>query len=628
MGIFRHFPYSNFHDMNMDEIIKIVRQLADDWVAYQEQWGQLYEDIDTAFEAFKADFNQFIANCNAQYQEFLNGINVEAELRSALDSMVSDGSFNRIITPTVATQTAAWLEEHIEQPTTPVIDTSLTVSGAAADAKTVGTRFKSDEQVARQHRYIHQYDFKSYDYINGFYNSEGNIVSSATIRSYIVPIRSHDQVVYVNSNTSVAILGGGKTFIALAPKEQVSSPVVGSSITATSYKFDLSAHPDAVYVAVPYSGDAIYVRSASYHMELPIFPINSDGSCEAYEVVVDNTEIVSPDTYGEIGSSIRSDQIMNVNTGEWVPATGRYSTGLVVIKKGTTVSCKYSNMSFVCRGMTASNLFLVNGGQEVTFDSDFIGTIDFNLAGWLHPGYAPVGMTPIETGQTFLKLITAEEKAKNPWYNKTWYCFGTSLSDIGINDSEGNNGYAGKYPLYVDQLSGMNRVNRAIGSGGIRTNAPHGGNVLQNILATPYNVDLVTLEVLPNDGYDNPANVGDIDDIGTTTICGAFKTACNYIEQNTRARMMVIFVGGQIGGDPLNSNHRAYCTAKDKLKQIAEMYGVIVIDAEAEAIDWYHKKIGLTYIDNIHLNYLGGEITGVYVWDKIKEHEPYPEFQQ
>lgn len=627
MGIFRQFPYSNFHDMNMDELIKIVRQLADDWLAYQVRWEHLYEDVESAFEAFQTDFNAFIASCNAQYQAFINSINVEAEFREALDSMVADGSFNRIISPTVATQTTAWLDEHITQPTTPVVDTSLAVAGAAADSKTVGTRFRSDEQVARQHRYMHQYNYQQYDYINGYYDANGNIVSSATIRSYIVPIRSHDQVFYVNSNTSVAILGAGKTFIALAPKEQVSSPVLGSSVTVTCYKFDFSGYPDAVYAAVPYSSGAIFVRSASYHMFIPMFPINADGTCNDYEVVVDNTEITYPDTHGKLGS-LYSEQVINMSNGAWQHWDGRYSTDLIVIKKGTTVSCKYSNMAFVVRGMTAGNLFTISGTQEVTFGADFIGTLDYNLAGWLHPGYAPVGMTPIEEGETFIKMITQEDKDTNPWYGKTWYCFGTSLSDIGVNDSAGNNGVAGKYPLYVDQLSGLQRVNRAIGSGGIRTNAPHGGNVLQNILATPYNVDLVTLEVLPNDGYENPANVGNITDTGTTTICGAFKTACNYIEQNTRARMMLLFIGGQIGGDPMNSNHTAYCAAKEKLKAIAEMYGVIVIDAEAEAIDWYHKKINLTYIDNIHMNYLGGEITGVYVWDRIKEHKPYPEFAQ
>lgn len=626
MGIFRQFPYSNFHEMNMDEIIKLVRELADDWLEYQVKWEHLYEDVESAFESFTSDFNAFLASCNTQYQQFINSINVEAEFRHALDSMVADGSFNRIISPTVATQTTAWLNEHITQPTTPAIDTSLSVSGAGADAKVVGTRFRSDENVARQHRYIHQYNYQSYDYINGYYDANGNIVSSATIRSYIVPIKSHDQVFYVNSNTSVAILGGGKTFIALAPKESVSSSVIGSSVTVTAYKYDISGYPDAVYVAVPYSSGAIFVRSASYHMYIPILPINADGTCEEYSIVVDDTNIISPYNYNNLGS-FRTEEVINMTTGAWQHWDGRYSTGLITIKKGTTISCKYSNMAFVVRGQTAGNLFTITSTQEVTFGADFIGTLDYNLAGWSHPGYAPQNMTPLEES-VFIKVITHEDKDKNKWNGKTWYCFGTSLSDIGVNDSAGNNGYAGKYPLYVDQLSGMNRVNGAIGSGGIRTNAPHGGNVLQNILATPYNVDLVTLEVLPNDGYENPANVGEITDIGTTTICGAFKTACNYITQNTRARMMVLFIGGLIGGDPMNSNHQAYINAKNKLKEIAEMYGVIIIDAEKEAIDWYHKKIDLTYIDNVHMNYLGGEITGVYVWNKIKEHTPYPEFAQ
>ena len=43
MGIFRQFPYSDFHEMNMDEIIKIVKELAEEWAAYQEKYQNLYE---------------------------------------------------------------------------------------------------------------------------------------------------------------------------------------------------------------------------------------------------------------------------------------------------------------------------------------------------------------------------------------------------------------------------------------------------------------------------------------------------------------------------------------------------------------------------------------------------------
>ena len=40
-----------------------------------------------------------------------------------------------------------WLDDHITQPTTPIVDTSLSIAGAAADSEVVGDRFTEDEAV-------------------------------------------------------------------------------------------------------------------------------------------------------------------------------------------------------------------------------------------------------------------------------------------------------------------------------------------------------------------------------------------------------------------------------------------------------------------------------------------------
>ena len=57
MGIFRQFPYSNFHEMNMDELIKIVRQLLDEWSALNTDMEQYKNDIDAAIASFRHWFD-------------------------------------------------------------------------------------------------------------------------------------------------------------------------------------------------------------------------------------------------------------------------------------------------------------------------------------------------------------------------------------------------------------------------------------------------------------------------------------------------------------------------------------------------------------------------------------------
>lgn len=116
MGIFQQFPYSNFHEMNLDQIIKIMREMQDEWEATKAVW---------------ASYKDFIDN-------YFANLDVSDEVLAVLRTMAADGTLNQIIDPTIVTETVAWLTEHITQPTTPVVDTSLSIAGAAADAKETG----------------------------------------------------------------------------------------------------------------------------------------------------------------------------------------------------------------------------------------------------------------------------------------------------------------------------------------------------------------------------------------------------------------------------------------------------------------------------------------------------------
>ena len=116
MGIFQQFPYSNFHEMNLDQIIKIMREMQDEWAATKTEWTSYKEFIDNYFDT----------------------LDVSDEVMQAMRTFAGDGTLNEILDDPIAAAVAAWLAEHITQPTTPVVDTSLSVAGAAADAKVTG----------------------------------------------------------------------------------------------------------------------------------------------------------------------------------------------------------------------------------------------------------------------------------------------------------------------------------------------------------------------------------------------------------------------------------------------------------------------------------------------------------
>ena len=200
MGIFRQFPYTNFHEMNMDELIKIVRELADDWVEYQQEWGNLYDDVSSAFEQFKADM-----------YEFFNEFDPQSYVNVKIESMLLAGTFNPIIRQELSPYVTAWLDQNITEPTGVVIDSSLTVASACADAKAAGDRITDNLReliLWNSFDLSHQMN-KNYKAQNGItftWNPDG----SCTIFGTSSGIATYD--LFFNANSLPANFTAGESF--------------------------------------------------------------------------------------------------------------------------------------------------------------------------------------------------------------------------------------------------------------------------------------------------------------------------------------------------------------------------------------------------------------------------------
>ena len=99
MGLFEHFPYTNFHELNLDWIIQTVKDLdekvnsIEDRIynkakAYtDEQVGQLrneFYELENEFVAFKAEvnqmFNQYTAQQDKAFNDFKELVNANLDL--------------------------------------------------------------------------------------------------------------------------------------------------------------------------------------------------------------------------------------------------------------------------------------------------------------------------------------------------------------------------------------------------------------------------------------------------------------------------------------------------------------------------------------------------------------------
>ena len=88
MGIFQQFPYTNFHEMNLDQIIKICKQLTDEWAQYQADWESYRTDMDTAFN----DLKNYVIN-------YFNNLDLDDAISDKLNTMAADGSLEQILEP-------------------------------------------------------------------------------------------------------------------------------------------------------------------------------------------------------------------------------------------------------------------------------------------------------------------------------------------------------------------------------------------------------------------------------------------------------------------------------------------------------------------------------------------------
>ena len=200
----------------------------------------------------------------------------------------------------------------------------------------------------------------------------------------------------------------------------------------------------------------------------------------------------------------------------------------------------------------------------------------------------------------------------NHWDGKLWYAYGTSMTSI----------KQGKYVPVVEELSGMTVVNLGIPGGCLTPDGYGKGNVkraVMNMDDGKEKADLITLEVLPNEG----ATVGNIYDTDDASFCGCFNQCIRYLQENTKAQIVVIImIGGNDHdpGEPNNSRGIPQFEFAEIIERVARLNGVPVINVFCESGLGYGRVKARDYqLDNIHLNELGGKNMGKFVWSKLKD---------
>lgn len=82
MGLFEQFPYTNFHELNLDWFVTTFKDLLDDWAAQKVEFNNLKD----AWEAMRT----WVTN-------YFDDLNVQEEVNSKLDKMAEDGTLASVL---------------------------------------------------------------------------------------------------------------------------------------------------------------------------------------------------------------------------------------------------------------------------------------------------------------------------------------------------------------------------------------------------------------------------------------------------------------------------------------------------------------------------------------------------
>jgi len=200
----------------------------------------------------------------------------------------------------------------------------------------------------------------------------------------------------------------------------------------------------------------------------------------------------------------------------------------------------------------------------------------------------------------------------NHWKGKLWYAYGTSMTSV----------QQGEYVPVVEKLSGMKVVNLGIPGGCLTPDGFGKGNTKQavmNLEDGKAGADLITLEVLPNEG----ATVGEIYDTDGESFCGCLNQCLRYLQENTKAQIVLIIMIGGNDHTPEELNTKRCITQyefAETLEKVGRLNSVPVINIFCESGFGYGRVRNRDYqLDNIHLNKLGGLNMGNFVWSKLKD---------
>lgn len=593
MPFFDHYPYTNLHNVNLDWVLQKVK----DWGAEVEYNNQRFENLKEANDAFKAYVTGYLHN-----------LDVQDEINNKLDDMLASGELIPYLQPYISTEVSTWLTGHIT-PTTPPVDASLTVAGAAADAKATGdaiNEVNTSLGVLKDLPYINLFD-KSNVTVGYYINSSGaETAANGWYISNYIPVNAGDLVKFYgyipkNNTVRIAFYNSERTVL--------NSMIYSSPTIANGYFEQMSQNIAFVRFSLQEADLKTFVCSVKKLASYPVKPTE-----------VGNIKGVNPI---KVLENTAESGYWDTTTQQVLAASGYRHLDLYPVSKGDVVRTDNAGTRpFVLYDSTgnvldyrvlSSNDRLYHAVYEVIADG-FIG-FSFTAANIAtYACYLNNSKIILNASLDWLDINIPEGVTWSTWIGKLAAMFGDSLVSGQRDDSAEGGAYCRRLKEHLSLVDCVNygRSGRPIADG----TANGAGTVTTVLAVTSYaNIDLVIIAGGTNDFKLN-VPIGTLLDNGSTfdrnTFYGALQTIAEYLigkKSNIRVCLWTPLQRNNDGYTSFSTNTAGftlsdYCNA---IKEIGKRYSFPVIDmfnisgVNMLNLDWYTA-------DGLHLNGQGYDV--------------------
>ena len=153
----------DYLNKTMEDVDLLSQDVTNMFTAY----GELQTFVNTNIKEIQDWTTEHVTDLENYVDNYFNNLNVQTEINNKLDSMALDGTLNTLLWSTfhenvhdwVELQVSLWIYENLSQETGYVIDKSLTVNNAAADAAATGDRA---DRLFRMNKQYLDYNYKEY----------------------------------------------------------------------------------------------------------------------------------------------------------------------------------------------------------------------------------------------------------------------------------------------------------------------------------------------------------------------------------------------------------------------------------------------------------------------------------